>query len=59
MLGTLEEEVGHLEEDPKKELEELVEEVVEEPLLLLLLQLEDEVKNITENLFKIDVIINI
>ena len=59
MLGTLEEEVGHLEEDPKKELEELVEEVVEEPLLLLLLQLEDEVKNITENLFKIHVIINI
>ena len=59
MLGTLEEEEGHLEEDPKKELEELVEEVVEEPLLHLLLQLEDEVKNITENLFKIDVIINI
>lgn len=59
MLGTLEEEVGHLGEDPKKELEELVEEVVEEPLLLLLRQLEDEVKNITENLFKIDVIINI
>ena len=59
MIGTLEGEEGHLEEDPKKELEELVEEVVVEPLLLLLLQLEDEVKNITENLFKIHVIINI